>query len=116
LQFDGVQFLSFRNNLSKLLLTPYEPNNEWEIDVCIVHGVICLGIVKLDENQEFQNSTHQKSIYWGYKFEDYCTNPKLDEVLTKPVDPQSAKYYTINRVHIGSIPYALSLQLDGSVE
>lgn len=68
LQFEGVNFVSFRNNITKLLATPYE-KNEWEIDVMMVRGVIFLGIVKLDANLRFESKYHRDTVYWGYRFE-----------------------------------------------
>lgn len=62
--------VTYRNNLNKILSTPFDVKT-WEVDVKRENGVIYLGIKHLDS--EPANELHRRTMYWGRRFEEVCT-------------------------------------------
>lgn len=96
--------VSFRNNLNKILASPWS-RNDWEIRVQRVSGTLFFDIVN-DRNRNSLYSSpaakptsaatdpeSEKFTYWGYKFEEICTrssetsSENLDH--TAEVDPNN---------------------------
>jgi RAT1-interacting protein len=67
--------VTFRNNLNKIFSTPYDAKT-WEVDVKREDGVIYLGIKHLEGPPA--NEMHRKTMYWGRRFEDICTEGAKD--------------------------------------
>ena len=72
--------VTYRNNLNKLLLTPFQPRDDWEIGVerRTIGGKACV-VLHVRETSRKQaeeanrDEQQQRFCYWGYKFEDLCT-------------------------------------------
>jgi RAT1-interacting protein len=108
-----IDFVTYRNNLNKIMGALYlkEP---WEIRIDRQKsGLIVLDIVKLKSSETFPLENN-RFIYYGYKFEQYCTFPdRVDssysnDLNNRPVDANS-EYCAIfktrfdqNRVIIGA--------------
>ncbi|KAI1883894.1 hypothetical protein AGOR_G00220780 [Albula goreensis] len=70
----GVEFVTWRGHLTKLLTTPYETREGWLLAVTRLHGTLYMSEVETEAaRQERQTRTarHQEMMYWGYKFEQY---------------------------------------------
>ena len=69
--------VTYRNNLNKLLLTPFQPDDDWEIGVERQGG----GRVHLQVRETARKAAEEarrderqrRFCYWGYKFEALCT-------------------------------------------
>mmetsp|Transcript_4399 Transcript_4399/g.10357 ORF Transcript_4399/g.10357 Transcript_4399/m.10357 type:complete len:373 (-) Transcript_4399:14-1132(-) len=70
----NIHFVTFRNNLNKIMETPYNDKNEWRIGLEREAGTIYMHVVQLEDS--FSSSADQKKFqYWGYKFEELCCKP-----------------------------------------
>ncbi|KAL1507410.1 hypothetical protein AB1Y20_008252 [Prymnesium parvum] len=107
------QIVTFRNNLNKLMATPYAPSDDWEIGV---HrqpgGVLELQVRETERRQREEAARDERSrrmCYWGYSFEQACTAgraaaaaaaPRAGEYrVPSPSDPESfAHLYSSSRL------------------
>lgn len=67
----NIHFVTFRNNLNKILATAYIRNEPWEMGVHRRNGVIYLDVHKLPERP--QSELDRRRCYWGYCFENLAT-------------------------------------------
>jgi len=70
LQRNRVNFVTYRNNLNKILGTPYQ-KDPWKIQVSRRQGIIFLEVVK-DRSSEPEGEWQRRCCYWGRRFEEYC--------------------------------------------
>lgn len=64
--------------MTKILCTPYERREPWQMAMCLFKGTIYISEVETDEarkNRLSQTERQDEMCYWGYKFEDYITSP-----------------------------------------
>ena len=68
--------VTYRNNLNKLMLTPYSPRDDWEIGVERHGGSLHL-LVRDTERKVAEEANRderqQRMCYWGYRFEQLST-------------------------------------------
>ena len=65
--------------MTKILCTPYERKEPWQMALSINKGTIYISEVEtLDARQRRLNQSERQDemCYWGYKFEDYVTSPR----------------------------------------
>ncbi|KAK1306831.1 hypothetical protein QJS10_CPA10g01036 [Acorus calamus] len=67
----NIHFVTFRNNLNKILATAYIRHEPWEMGVHKRNGVIYLDVHKLPERP--QSELDRRRCYWGYSFESVAT-------------------------------------------
>lgn len=117
IEVQKIDFVTYRNNLNKIMGSAYlkEP---WEI---LVHrqknGLIVLDIVKLKDESTTPQEPHNKFIYYGYKFEQYCTFP--DQISSEiggdlcdlPVDARS-EYCAILKTRFDSNRVIIAAEMD----
>lgn len=80
--------VTFRNNLNKLMLTPYNPRDDWEIGV----GRHADGSVRLVVRETSRKAAEEarrgerekRMVYWGYKFEGLSTSDRGGSPATSP--------------------------------
>ncbi|XP_052156326.1 NAD-capped RNA hydrolase DXO1 [Oryza glaberrima] len=72
----NIHFVTYRNNLNKILATAYlrEP---WKMGVHKRNGVVYLDVHKLPERP--QSEVERRRCYWGYSFENLATENSIDE-------------------------------------
>lgn len=68
---DNIHFVTFRNNLNKILGTAYNRSEAWEMGVHKRRGTVYLDVHKLPEGP--QTERHRRLCYWGYSFEHLAT-------------------------------------------
>ena len=70
-------FLSYRNNLNKIFLTPYNPKDDWEVGVeRRADGAILLHVretARKKSEEASRDERGQRMCYWGYRFEQLAT-------------------------------------------
>ncbi|XP_002991233.2 decapping nuclease DXO homolog, chloroplastic [Selaginella moellendorffii] len=75
--FKDIHFVTFRNNLNKILGTTYSRRDAWEMGVHKRSGTVYLDCRKTPEPP--QTELQQRQCYWGYKYEEVATeNPQRD--------------------------------------
>ncbi|XP_076121443.1 decapping and exoribonuclease protein [Alosa pseudoharengus] len=70
----GVDFVTWRGHLTKLLTTPYETQEGWLLAVSKLAGTLYISEVETEyacRNRENRTERHEEMMYWGYKFEQY---------------------------------------------
>ncbi|MCJ8739273.1 hypothetical protein PDJAM_G00045280 [Pangasius djambal] len=70
----GVNFVTWRGHLTKLLTTPYETQEGWLLAVSKFRGTLYMSEVETEAarvNRENRTERHEEMMYWGYKFEQY---------------------------------------------
>ncbi|KAF3669635.1 Decapping nuclease DXO -like protein, chloroplastic [Capsicum baccatum] len=68
---DRMHFVTYRNNLNKIMATAYLRNEPWEMGVHKRKGVVYLDVHKLPERPK--SVMDRKRCYWGYCFESLAT-------------------------------------------
>ncbi|XP_010518691.1 PREDICTED: decapping nuclease DXO homolog, chloroplastic isoform X2 [Tarenaya hassleriana] len=67
----NIHFVTFRNNLNKILGAAYNRHEPWEMGVHKRNGTIYLDVHKLPERP--QTDLDRRRCYWGYCFESLST-------------------------------------------
>lgn len=67
----NIHFVTFRNNLNKIMATAYIRNEPWKMGVHKRNGVVYLDVHKLPERP--QSEVDRRRCYWGYAFENLAT-------------------------------------------
>ncbi|CAG8780840.1 14890_t:CDS:2, partial [Acaulospora morrowiae] len=84
-----VDLVSWRGIFTKILCTPYNRNEPWEL------GATLWNVSSEEheteytkENAEGATPRHKLMIYWGYKFENLCTINKPASQVNSVEDPE----------------------------
>eukprot|EP00124_Ichthyophonus_hoferi_P001677 Ihof_evm5s94 gene=Ihof_evmTU5s94 len=119
----GSDFVMFRGMMSKIMATPYAPEEGWKFGACKFGGAIYIDELpteqKLERMQKNTSLRNQQMCYWGYKFEDYCTvntlqkamEPPKDEDFTGPVD-DSLQFCNLFQTALDDKKLLLSAEID----
>ncbi|KAJ6808598.1 decapping nuclease DXO-like protein, chloroplastic [Iris pallida] len=67
----NIHFVTFRNNLNKIMATAYIKNDPWKMGVHKRNGVVYLDVHKLPERPKTE--LDRRRCYWGYAFENLAT-------------------------------------------
>ncbi|KMZ68384.1 RAI1 protein [Zostera marina] len=68
---DNIHFVTFRNNMNKIMATAYIRNEPWKMGVYKRNRTVYLDVHKMPEKQK--SSFEHKCCYWGYSFEKLAT-------------------------------------------
>ena len=74
----NTDFITWRGHLTKIMCTPYEKREPWQMAATLYNGTIYMSEVETEEGKERRQNMdpkHREMCYWGYKFEDYVTTP-----------------------------------------
>ncbi|KAG7249041.1 hypothetical protein CRUP_026220, partial [Coryphaenoides rupestris] len=70
----GVDIVTWRGHLTKLLTTPYERREGWLLAATLFRGTLYISEVETPasrHDRESRPAWHDQMMYWGYKFEQY---------------------------------------------
>lgn len=73
-----TDFITWRGHLTKIMCTPYETRDTWEMAATLHNGTIYISEIETEENREKRENMeekHKEMCYWGYNFESYVTSP-----------------------------------------
>uniref|UniRef100_A0ACD5U440 Uncharacterized protein n=2 Tax=Avena sativa TaxID=4498 RepID=A0ACD5U440_AVESA len=76
LSLQNIHFVTYRNNLNKILATAYL-KDPWKMGVHKRNGVVYLDVHKLPERP--QSEIERRRCFWGYSFENLATENSVDE-------------------------------------
>ncbi|KAJ7707493.1 RAI1 like PD-XK nuclease-domain-containing protein [Mycena rosella] len=88
----GVGVVAWRGVMTRILTSPYEEREGWDLNVMCVDGVLYfeehLSDARLREKNDIE-PRHRLQTYFGYAFESYCTShtPGGANVPQNPGDP-----------------------------
>ncbi|XP_026063236.1 decapping and exoribonuclease protein [Carassius auratus] len=77
----GVDFVTWRGHLTKVLTTPYETHEGWMLAASRFRGSIYISEVETEAarvNRETRSERQEEMMYWGYKFEQYLCADDVD--------------------------------------
>jgi RAT1-interacting protein len=70
---DNIHFVTYRNNLNKILGTAYNRQDVWEMGVHRRKGTVYLDVHKIPEAPHLDVEMQKRRCYWGYSFERFAT-------------------------------------------
>ncbi|GER50574.1 glycine-rich protein [Striga asiatica] len=108
---ENMHFVTYRNNLNKILATAYIRNEPWEMGVHKRNGVVYLDVHKLPERP--QTELDRRMCYWGYCFESLATeNPKrVDEEGIHHVDT-NVEFCSVIMTKLGAHKILMGAEMD----
>ncbi|KAL2472535.1 Decapping nuclease DXO-like protein [Abeliophyllum distichum] len=107
----NMHFVTFRNNLNKILATAYIRHEPWEMGVHKRNGVIYLDVHKLPERP--QSELDRRRCYWGYCFEALATEDprRADGEGIHHVDA-NAEYCSVIKTKLGAHRILMGAEMD----
>ena len=72
-----TDFITWRGLLTKIMCTPYETRESWQMAAVLHNGTIYIMEIETEENKdkrENMEERHKEMCYWGHNFESYCTS------------------------------------------
>eukprot|EP01130_Rhizamoeba_saxonica_P004946 TRINITY_DN1996_c0_g1_i5.p1 TRINITY_DN1996_c0_g1~~TRINITY_DN1996_c0_g1_i5.p1 ORF type:complete len:267 (-),score=44.87 TRINITY_DN1996_c0_g1_i5:153-953(-) len=101
---ENIDVITFRNNLNKILKSPYS-NDDWKINIIRFSNTVHLGVEHLPRN-DYPNK--EKYEYWGEKFEHYCTH---DGDFNDAFNPND-EFCSVVRVNIDKYRLIMAAEID----
>lgn len=98
--------VTFRNNLNKIGLTPYQHREEWEMDCVKVANTTFLDVRRTGTDPGDMDLERQFFMYYGYRFESLCTGESQ-----KPTNA-NAEFCSISRLRLASHRILLCSEID----
>ncbi|KAF5735457.1 decapping nuclease DXO chloroplastic [Tripterygium wilfordii] len=107
----NIHFVTFRNNLNKILATAYIRNRPWEMGVHKRKGVVYLDVHKLPEKP--QSDLDRRRCYWGYCFESLATEDpqRVDGEAIHHVDA-NVEYCSVIKTKLGAHRVVMGAEMD----
>ncbi|XP_040989505.1 NAD-capped RNA hydrolase DXO1 [Juglans microcarpa x Juglans regia] len=107
----NMHFVTFRNNLNKILATAYIRHEPWEMGVHKKKGVVYLDVHKLPERP--QSELDRRRCYWGYCFESLATEDprRADGEGIQNVDA-NAEYCSVIKTKLGAHRILMGAEMD----
>ena len=106
-----IHFVSYRNNLNKIMETPYNHRDPWRIHLRRTQGTIYMDVVKLPERSMQSAADRDKFTFWGYKFEQLCTQDAAAEDGTNAVNANE-EFCSVFKIKIGDTRIVLAAEVD----
>ncbi|KAI5070847.1 hypothetical protein GOP47_0015190 [Adiantum capillus-veneris] len=106
---DNIHFVTFRNNLNKIMGTAYNRSEPWEMGVHKRRGTVYLDVRKLPEGP--CDERQRRMMYWGYSFEQLATEHETSEVEPDSVDA-NAEYCVLIRTKLGAHRIIMGAEID----
>ncbi|KAL5551282.1 hypothetical protein UlMin_001458 [Ulmus minor] len=107
----NIHFVTYRNNLNKILATAYIRNEPWEMGVHKRNGVVYLDVHKLPERP--QSDMDRRRCYWGYCFESLATEDpnRADGEGIHHIDA-NVEYCSVIKTKLGAHRILMGAEMD----
>ncbi|CAA2994124.1 Hypothetical predicted protein [Olea europaea subsp. europaea] len=107
----NMHFVTYRNNLNKILATACIRHEPWEMGVHKRNGVIYLDEHKMPERP--QSDLDRRRCYWGYCFEALATEDprRADGEGIHHIDA-NAEYYSVIKTKLGAHRILMGAEMD----
>ncbi|CAN6580585.1 unnamed protein product [Malus baccata var. baccata] len=106
----NIHFVTYRNNLNKILATFYNQRDPWEMGVHKRNGVVYLDVHKLPERP--QTELDRRRCYWGYCFESLATeDPGRGDGPIHHVDA-NVEYCSVIKTKLGAHRILMGAEMD----
>ncbi|XP_056687072.1 NAD-capped RNA hydrolase DXO1 isoform X2 [Spinacia oleracea] len=108
---ENMHFVTYRNNLNKILATAYIRNEPWEMGVHKRKGVVYLDVHKLPERP--QTEIDRRRCYWGYCFETLATeDPRRDDGEGIHHIDSNVEYCAVIKTKLGAHRILMGAEMD----
>ncbi|XP_042375995.1 NAD-capped RNA hydrolase DXO1-like [Zingiber officinale] len=106
----NIHFVTYRNNLNKILATAYIRNEPWKMGVHKRCGVVYLDVHKLPERPESRQDSRR--CYWGYAFENLATeNSTETDIDGKGIDA-NVEFCSVIKTKLGAHRIIMGAEMD----
>ncbi|KAH7668625.1 RAT1-interacting protein [Dioscorea alata] len=106
----NIHFVTFRNNLNKIMATAYIKNEPWKMGVHKRNGVVYLDVHKLPERP--QSELDRRRCYWGYSFENLATENSRDiDAGGKGIDA-NVEFCAVIKTKLGAHRIIMGAEMD----
>lgn len=109
ISLENIHFVTFRNNLNKILGTAYNRADPWEMGVHKRHGTVYLDVHKLPEG--LHDERQRRMMYWGYAFEEFATEHGTSEEDSEFVDA-NVEFCALIRTKLGAHRIIMGAEMD----
>ncbi|XP_060207467.1 NAD-capped RNA hydrolase DXO1 isoform X1 [Lycium barbarum] len=108
---DRMHFVTYRNNLNKIMATAYIRHEPWEMGVHKRKGVVYLDVHKLPERPK--SELDRRRCYWGYCFESLATEDprRSDGEGIHDVDA-NVEYCAVVKTKLGAHRILMGAEMD----
>lgn len=108
---DNIHFVTFRNNLNKILETAYNRTDPWEMGVHRRNRTVYLDVHKLPERP--QTKLDRQRTYWGYYFEQVATtDPNEGASEDSRIVDANVEYCAVIRTKLGAHRIIMGAEMD----
>lgn len=107
----NMHFVTYRNNLNKILATAYMRHEPWEMGVHKRKGVVYLDVHKLPERPK--SELDRRRCYWGYCFETLATeDPTRDDGEGIHHVDANVEYCSVVKTKLGAHRILMGAEMD----
>ncbi|KAL7594739.1 NAD-capped RNA hydrolase DXO1 [Lactuca sativa] len=107
----NMHFVTYRNNLNKILATAYLRHEPWEMGVHKRKGVVYLDVHKLPERPK--SELDRRRCYWGYCFETLATeDPTRDDGEGIHDVNANVEYCSVIKTKLGAHRILMGAEMD----
>lgn len=107
----NIHFVTFRNNLNKILGTAYNRTDPWEMGVHRRKNTVYLDVHKLPERP--QTKMDRQRTYWGYSFEQVATtDPNEGASEDSRIVDANVEYCAVIRTKLGAHRIIMGAEMD----
>ncbi|KAJ8444306.1 hypothetical protein Cgig2_019864 [Carnegiea gigantea] len=107
----NIHFVTYRNNLNKILATAYIRNEPWEMGVHKRKGTVYLDVHKLPERPK--SELDRRRCYWGYCFETLATeDPRRDDGEGIHHIDANVEYCSVIKTKLGAHRILMGAEMD----
>ncbi|XP_068634054.1 NAD-capped RNA hydrolase DXO1 isoform X1 [Aristolochia californica] len=106
----NIHFVTFRNNLNKILATAYIRNEPWEMGVHKRNGVVYLDVHKIAERP--QSDLERRRCYWGYAFENVATEDNRTTADGQQHVDANVEYCSVIKTKLGAHRILMGAEMD----
>lgn len=107
----NMHFVTYRNNLNKIMATAYLRHEPWEMGVHKRKGVVYLDVHKLPERPRSERD--RRMSYWGYCFETLATeDPRRDDGEGIHHVDANVEYCSVIKTKLGAHRILMGAEMD----
>ncbi|CAL9129945.1 unnamed protein product [Musa textilis] len=106
----NIHFVTFRNNLNKILATAYIRNEPWKMGVHKRRGVVYLDVHKLPERP--QSQLDSRRCYWGYAFENLATENSTETGIDGKGIDANVEFCSVIKTKLGAHRIIMGAEMD----
>ncbi|KAL3667424.1 hypothetical protein V7S43_007650 [Phytophthora oleae] len=107
-------FVTFRNNLNKIMGTPYNSKNDWTMEVEKRDGCVYLDVRRTRQDIESNRNPHEnqrRGAFAGRRFEIYSTHPKPGDDEQRKVN-EDEEFCSISAMALGDKRLVVAAEID----